>query len=129
MPHNGGVTADRQSVAIVSLGCARNDVDSEELAGRLEADGFDLVAEAADADAVLVNTCGFIESAKKDSVDTLLEAAALKGPGGVQSVVAVGCMAERYGHELAAAMPEADAVLGFDDYPDIGRPPARGDRW
>jgi ribosomal protein S12 methylthiotransferase RimO len=107
-------------VAIVSLGCARNDVDSEELAARLEADGFDLVAEAADADAVLVNTCGFVESAKKDSVDTLLEAAALKGPGGVQSVVAVGCMAERYGHELAAAMPEADAVLGFDDYPDIG---------
>jgi ribosomal protein S12 methylthiotransferase len=120
MPHNGDVTATRQSVAIVSLGCARNDVDSEELAGRLEADGFDLVADAADADTVLVNTCGFVESAKKDSVDTLLEAAALKGEGGVQSVVAVGCLAERYGRELAAAMPEADAVLGFDDYPDIG---------
>jgi ribosomal protein S12 methylthiotransferase len=106
-------------VAIVSLGCARNDVDSEELAARLEADGFDVVPEAAVADAVLVNTCGFVEAAKKDSVDTLLEASALKESGHASAVVAVGCLAERYGRELAEAMPEADAVLGFDDYPDI----------
>jgi ribosomal protein S12 methylthiotransferase len=107
-------------VAIVSLGCARNDVDSEELAARLEADGFDIVPEASDADAVLVNTCGFVEAAKKDSVDTLLEASALKESGRASAaVVAVGCLAERYGRELAEAMPEADAVLGFDDYPDI----------
>jgi ribosomal protein S12 methylthiotransferase len=115
----GGVTG-RQSVAIVSLGCARNDVDSEELAARLEADGFDVVADASAAEAVVVNTCGFVEAAKKDSVDTLLEAAALKEGGRVEAVVAVGCLAERYGRELAAAMPEADAVLGFDDYADIG---------
>jgi ribosomal protein S12 methylthiotransferase RimO len=114
------VTTDRRQVAIVSLGCARNDVDSEELAARLEADGFDVVADAAHAQAVLVNTCGFIEAAKKDSVDTLLEAAALKESGAVEAVVAVGCLAERYGRELAVAMPEADAVLGFDDYADIG---------
>jgi ribosomal protein S12 methylthiotransferase len=106
-------------VAIVSLGCARNDVDSEELAARLEADGFAIVPEASDADAVLVNTCGFVEAAKKDSVDTLLEASALKESGQASAVVAVGCLAERYGRELAEAMPEADAVLGFDDYPDI----------
>ena len=101
-------------VAMVTLGCARNEVDSEELAGRLAADGYELVADAADADAVLVNTCGFIETAKKDSVDAILEA----GDGGAH-VVAVGCMAERYGSELATALPEA-TVLGFDDYSAIG---------
>jgi len=68
---------------------------------------------------VVVNTCGFVEQAKKDSVDTLLEAADLKETGKAQAVVAVGCMAERYGKELADSLPEADAVLGFDDYPDI----------
>jgi ribosomal protein S12 methylthiotransferase RimO len=106
-------------VAVVTLGCARNEVDSEELAGRLEADGFRLVTEPEDADTVVVNTCGFVEAAKKDSVDTLLEAADLKESGRPQAVVAVGCMAERYGKDLAESMPEADAVLGFDDYPDI----------
>jgi ribosomal protein S12 methylthiotransferase len=111
------------SVAVVTLGCARNEVDSEELAGRLQADGFELVANPEDADTVLVNTCGFVEAAKKDSVDAILEAADLRdtaGHGGkAQAVVAVGCMAERYGAELAESLPEADAVLGFDDYPDI----------
>ena len=110
-------------VAVVTLGCARNEVDSEELAGRLEAGGFVLVDDAEDADTVVVNTCGFVEAAKKDSVDTLLEAADLKasaGHGGrAQAVVAVGCLAERYGKDLAESLPEADAVLGFDDYPDI----------
>ncbi|MGH3368013.1 MAG: 30S ribosomal protein S12 methylthiotransferase RimO [Nocardioidaceae bacterium] len=111
------------AVSLVTLGCARNDVDSEELAARLELDGFRLVPDPADADAVLVNTCGFVEAAKKDSVDTLLEAADLKGARDAstrpQAVVAVGCLAERYGEELARSLPEADAVLGFDDYPDI----------
>ncbi len=99
---------------MVTLGCARNEVDSEELAGRLAADGYELVVDAEDADAVLVNTCGFIETAKKDSVDAILEAT---GTGA--QVVAVGCMAERYGTELAGALPEA-TVLGFDDYEAIG---------
>ncbi|MGZ5400279.1 MAG: 30S ribosomal protein S12 methylthiotransferase RimO [Nocardioides sp.] len=107
------------SVALVTLGCARNEVDSEELAGRLEAGGFLLVDEAEDADTVVVNTCGFVEAAKKDSVDTLLQAADLKATGRPQAVVAVGCLAERYGKDLATSLPEADAVLGFDDYPDI----------
>jgi ribosomal protein S12 methylthiotransferase len=108
------------SVALVTLGCARNDVDSEELAARLETAGFELVAEPSDAEAVLVNTCGFVDQAKKDSIDTVLAATDLKESGRPQAVVAVGCLAERYGAELAEAMPEADAVLGFDDYPDIG---------
>jgi ribosomal protein S12 methylthiotransferase len=107
------------SVALVTLGCARNDVDSEELAGRLAADGFVLVADPQDADTVVVNTCGFVEAAKKDSVDTLLAASDLRQDGRRRAVVAVGCLAERYGKELAESLPEADAVLGFDDYPDI----------
>jgi ribosomal protein S12 methylthiotransferase len=113
-------TAAPQRVALVTLGCARNEVDSEELAGRLAADGFILVDDAVDADAVLVNTCGFVAAAKKDSVDTLLAAADLKADGGPRAVIAVGCLAQRYGTELAAELPEADAVLGFDDYPVIG---------
>ncbi|WP_406287126.1 30S ribosomal protein S12 methylthiotransferase RimO [Embleya sp. NBC_00896] len=108
-----------RTVALVTLGCARNEVDSEELAGRLEADGWSLVEDAADASVVMVNTCGFVESAKKDSIDTVLEAADLKGEGRTQAVVAVGCLAERYGDQLAGELPEADAVLGFDDYSDI----------
>ncbi len=107
------------TVAVMTLGCARNDVDSEELAARLEAGGFQLVDDPEAAETVVVNTCGFVEAAKKDSVDTLLQAAELKGGGTTQAVVAVGCLAERYGDELAASLPEADAVLGFDDYPDI----------
>ncbi|HSV38196.1 MAG TPA: 30S ribosomal protein S12 methylthiotransferase RimO [Nocardioidaceae bacterium] len=107
------------TVSLVTLGCARNEVDSEELAARLEEGGFRLVDDPADAEAVVVNTCGFVEAAKKDSVDTLLQAADLKGSGATKAVVAVGCMAERYGKELATSLPEADAVLGFDDYPVI----------
>ena len=106
-------------VALLTLGCARNEVDSEELAGRLSADGFELVADAEDADAVLVNTCGFIEAAKRESVDTLLSVGGSTPDGRHRSVVAVGCMAERYGTQLADELPEADAVLGFDHYPDI----------
>ncbi|RKT56920.1 SSU ribosomal protein S12P methylthiotransferase [Saccharothrix australiensis] len=96
-------------VAMLTLGCARNEVDSEELAGRLDAGGWQLVDD--EPDVIVVNTCGFVESAKKDSVDMLLAAS----DSGAK-VVAVGCMAERYGAELADSLPEADAVLGFDHY-------------
>jgi ribosomal protein S12 methylthiotransferase RimO len=108
-----------RTVALVTLGCARNETDSEELAGRLAAEGWVLVSDPAKAEIAVINTCGFIESAKKDSVDALLEAHSLKGNGVTKAVVAVGCMAERYGNELASALPEADAILGFDDYQDI----------
>jgi ribosomal protein S12 methylthiotransferase RimO len=107
-------------VALITLGCARNDVDSEELAGRLAADGFELVDEAEQAEIAVVNTCGFVDAAKKDSIDTLLAASDLKGRGRTKAVVAVGCLAERYGKQLADELPEADAVLGFDSYQDIG---------
>ena len=110
-----------RTVALVTLGCSRNEVDSEELAGRLAADGWTLVDDASQAEVALINTCGFIESAKKDSVDALIEAHSLKGNGITKAVVAVGCMAERYGNELAEALPEADAILGFEDYADISQ--------
>ncbi|MEU0489453.1 30S ribosomal protein S12 methylthiotransferase RimO [Nocardiopsis sp. NPDC006139] len=103
----------RRTVSLVTLGCARNEVDSEELAGRLSAGGWELVDEGTEADVTLVNTCGFIDAAKQDSIDTLLEAAENGG-----RVVAAGCMAERYGSELAEALPEAQ-VIGFDDYAAI----------
>src|SRR6187549_3424841 len=111
--------SSRGSVALVTLGCTRNEVDSEELAGRLAAEGWLLVDDAADADVAVVNTCGFVEQAKKDSIDALLEASDLKDSGRTQAVVAVGCLAERYGEQLASQLPEADAVLGFDSYVDM----------
>jgi len=110
----------------VTLGCARNEVDSEELAARLAEGGWQLAGQADDATVVLVNTCGFIQAAKQESIDVLLEAAA----GGAK-VVAAGCLAERYGAGLAEAMPEAQ-VLGFDDYEDIAArldAVATGVRW
>jgi ribosomal protein S12 methylthiotransferase RimO len=108
-----------RTVALVTLGCARNETDSEELAGRLAADGWMLVDDPTKAEIAVINTCGFIESAKKDSIDALMQAHSLKGNGVTKAVVAVGCMAERYGNELASALPEADAILGFDDYQEI----------
>jgi ribosomal protein S12 methylthiotransferase len=105
------VTSGRR-VSLVTLGCARNEVDSEELAGRLDAAGWELTDD--DPDVVVVNTCGFVESAKKDSIDTLLAASDTGA-----KVVAVGCLAERYGEELAGQLPEADAVLGFDSYAEM----------
>ncbi|MCB1238990.1 MAG: 30S ribosomal protein S12 methylthiotransferase RimO [Tetrasphaera sp.] len=113
------VSSPERTVALVTLGCTRNEVDSEELAGRLQAEGWTLVDDAAEADVAVVNTCGFVEQAKKDSIDTLLEAADLKEHGRTQKVVAVGCLAERYGQELADELPDADAVLGFDSYADM----------
>src|SRR6266508_3281267 len=103
-----------RSVALLTLGCARNEVDSEELAARLSGDGWRVSTDVEGADVVLVNTCGFVEGAKRESVDTLLAAADTGA-----KVVATGCLAERYGRDLAKSLPEADAVLGFDHYPDI----------
>src|SRR2546430_7476230 len=99
-----------RTVSLVTLGCARNEVDSEELAGRLDAAGWTLASDedAGEAKVVLVNTCGFIEAAKQESIAELLGAAS-----GSARVVAVGCLAERYGSQLAEALPEAQ-VLSFN---------------
>jgi ribosomal protein S12 methylthiotransferase RimO len=103
----------RRTVSLVTLGCARNEVDSEELAARLATAGWELAGEDEDASVVMVNTCGFIQAAKQESIDELLGAA----ESGAK-VAAVGCLAERYGNELADALPEAQ-ILSFDDYGDI----------
>lgn len=110
------VTEKNASVAIITMGCARNEVDSEELAARLTNAGWAVVDEGDSPTAIIVNTCGFVDVAKKDSIDAVL-AASDAGHGA--KVVAVGCLSERYGRELAEALPEADAILGFDDYPQI----------
>jgi len=107
------------TIHIVSLGCARNEVDSEELAARFSENGFDLVDQEDEAEVVVVNTCGFIEAAKAESIEEIMEAAQLKNTGKVRTVIAAGCMAERYGRELADNLTEADAVIGFDGYDDI----------
>lgn len=109
------MSVEGKRVTLVTLGCARNEVDSEELAARLAESGWALTANSDDADVVLVNTCGFIEAAKKDSIDTVLGFA-----DAGRTVVATGCMAERYGRELADALPEASAIVGFDSYARIG---------
>jgi ribosomal protein S12 methylthiotransferase len=102
-----------RTVSLVTLGCARNEVDSEELAARLSDAGWTLRAEGESADVVLVNTCGFIQAAKQESIDELLAAADTGA-----KVAAVGCLAERYGADLASELPEAQ-ILSFDDYKDI----------
>jgi ribosomal protein S12 methylthiotransferase RimO len=106
--------SEPRRVALLTLGCARNDVDSEELAARLSDGGWRVTTDGSDADVVLVNTCGFVEKAKADSIETLMAAADTGA-----TVVATGCLAERYGKELADSLPEAAAVLGFDHYPEI----------
>ncbi|MBN1171764.1 MAG: MiaB/RimO family radical SAM methylthiotransferase, partial [Micromonosporaceae bacterium] len=110
---SNGQAGGRQ-VAVVTLGCARNEADSEELAARLTLGGWRVTTDCSGADVVLVNTCGFIDKAKRDSIEMLLSAAET----GV-TVVATGCLAERFGSDLAGSLPEVAAVLGFDHYADI----------
>jgi ribosomal protein S12 methylthiotransferase len=104
------------TVAVVTLGCGRNEVDSANIAGMLSASGFDMVEDPEAADAILVNTCAFITAAKQESIDTILAAADLKEQGGASRVVVTGCLAERYTHELREDLPEADAIVPFADY-------------
>jgi ribosomal protein S12 methylthiotransferase RimO len=108
--------APPQKVAIVTLGCGRNEVDSVNAAGLLAASGYDLVDDPEQADAVLVNTCAFIEAARRESVETVLDAADLKEQARAKAVLVMGCMAERYTEDLRAELPEADAVVPFADY-------------
>jgi ribosomal protein S12 methylthiotransferase RimO len=104
------------TVAIVTLGCGRNEVDSQNAAGLLAAAGYAVVADPEQADAVVVNTCAFVEAAKRESIETVLAAADLKGQGRTRTVLVTGCLAERYTEELRAELPEADAIVPFADY-------------
>ena len=109
-----------KKVHLVTLGCSRNETDSAEIASILAASDWSLTDRPEDAEAIVVNTCGFIDSAKKDSIDTILAAHDVRVKHGAKAVVAVGCMAERYGKELKSELQEADAVIGFDQYPKLG---------
>ncbi|HZN41750.1 MAG TPA: 30S ribosomal protein S12 methylthiotransferase RimO [Planctomycetota bacterium] len=106
-------------VSLVSLGCARNLVDSEVLLGHVVEEGLQVVKDVEDADVVVVNTCGFIDTAKQESIDTILSVARLKDEGNLKGVIAVGCLAQRYGDELKQSVPELDAVFGLSDYSGI----------
>jgi ribosomal protein S12 methylthiotransferase len=104
---------------MVSLGCARNLVDSEVLLGHVVEEGLQVVSEAEDADVVIVNTCGFIDTAKQESIDTILSVSRLKKEGNLKGVIAVGCLAQRYGEQLAEQIPELDGVFGLSDYSGV----------
>ncbi len=110
----------RRRVGLISLGCAKNLVDGEILLGRLRREGHEIVGDLEEADTVLVNTCGFIDAAKEESIDAILEVAARKGRG-VERLLVAGCMAQRYGPELAAEIPEIDGFVGLDDLAEVGR--------
>ena len=105
------------SVWLTTLGCAKNQVDSEKLAARLGAFGYRPALSAEDADVVMVNTCAFIEAARRESIETILDHADRKRPDA--RLVVLGCMAQRYQSELAEALPEADAVLGMERYGEL----------
>lgn len=100
-------------VGMISLGCSKNQVDAERMLAHLAAEDFQICSDPAECDAVIVNTCGFIEDAKKESIDTILECCAQKEDGTLKCVVVTGCLAERYRDELAREIPEADVVLGI----------------
>ena len=109
------------SVGFVSLGCAKNLVDSEHMAGVLRAAGLVLARSPEEADVILVNTCGFIGDAKEESVDAILKACARKEAGLCRAVVVAGCLTQRYRRDLRAALPEVDAFLGLDQLDEIAR--------
>jgi len=106
-------------VGFISLGCPKNLVDSEVMMGQLKQKGYLITAEAEDADTLVVNTCGFIDSAKKESIEAILEAARLKIEGKAKRLIVAGCLVERYRDELKAEMPEVDAFIGTSQINDI----------
>lgn len=109
------------SVGMVSLGCSKNQVDAEMLMAALARDGFELKDDAALADIAIVNTCGFIDSAKKEAVEEILELARLKEEGRIKKIVVTGCLAQRYQDEIAKELPEVDAVLGIGANAEIAQ--------
>ena len=108
-----------KKVGFISLGCPKNLVDSEVMMGQLKHSGYEITANAEEADTVVVNTCGFIDSAKKESIETILEAARLKAEGKATRLVVAGCLVERYRDELKAELPEVDAFIGTSQITDI----------
>ncbi len=108
-----------ETVGFISLGCAKNQVDSERMLSRLRDAGYRIINEPEDADAVVVNTCGFIDAAKSEGIETLLELGELKKEGRIKAIVAVGCLMQRYGAQMKEELPEVDAVLGTGSYDEV----------
>src|SRR5215217_6478340 len=106
-------------IGLVSLGCPKNLVDSEVMLGLAQGAGHELTQDPSAADVIVVNTCAFIDSAKQESIDAILEMAQLKSSGACQRLIVTGCLAERYRDELRAEIPEIDAVLGTGEIPAI----------
>jgi ribosomal protein S12 methylthiotransferase len=120
-----------RTVGLVSLGCSKNRVDSEVMLGILTQNGYKVVGDPAQADVILVNTCGFIQSAKEESIDTILEMAQYKNGGRLKKLIVTGCLSQRYGQQLRDDMPEVDAILGVAEYqnlPEILEAAFRGER-
>ncbi len=111
----------RSKINVVTLGCWKNAVDSENLLGQLRVNNAALVDDVEDADTVVINTCGFIDAAKKESVDTIMGAVRRKANGQLKKVIVMGCLSERYGKELAVEIPEVDAFFGTDQLPGVVR--------
>ncbi len=109
-----GLAGKTRRIGLISLGCAKNRVDSEVMLGRLRAGGHRIVPSLEEADTVVVNTCGFIDEARQESIDTILELAARKGRG-LERLLVAGCMVNRHGRELALEIPEIDGFVGLDD--------------
>lgn len=109
----------REKVSIISLGCARNLVDTEVMAGFLQQGHYEMVSEATEADIVLINTCSFIDAAKAESIDTILEMARLKEEGKLQTLVVAGCLPQRYSEDLMRELPEVDLFMGTGEVPHI----------
>lgn len=106
-------------IGMISLGCPKNQVDGEMILKKLSEDGFDIVQKIEDADAMIVNTCGFIEDAKKEAIEAILEVAEYKNAGLISAIIVTGCLAERYQDEIIKEMPEVDAVAGIGANSDI----------
>ncbi|HWP43105.1 MAG TPA: radical SAM protein, partial [Blastocatellia bacterium] len=111
---------DKKRVGMVSLGCPKNLVDSEVMMGLLARQGYELTTDAKAADVLVINTCGFIDSARQESVDTILELARLKQSGNLKRLVVAGCLVERYREELQREIPEIDACIGVNQLQEIG---------
>src|SRR5215217_8200749 len=108
-----------KKVGFVSLGCPKNLVDSEVMMGQLKEAGYEITNNADEAETVVVNTCGFIESAKQESIDAILEATRSKETGNAKRVVVAGCLVERYRDDLMKELPEVDAFIGTNQINDI----------
>src|SRR5690554_4371780 len=108
-------------VGVVSLGCAKNLVDSEIILGRLQGEGYEIVPHADEADYIIVNTCGFIGPAKEESIDTILQMAELKESGRCRGLIVSGCLVQRYAEGLFQELPEVDGFLGTNDLDKVGR--------